>query len=192
MLLMFTFSSSWLQAQPKSGNAEFEAPKVDLPFYVFQDVGVLPYIPSAHMGKYKSMFVKLDHTENVHAGQTCIRLMYTGVGDWFGLGFVDPANDWGDKPGGYNISGAKTFSFWAKASISELKVSAGLGIIDDESKPYRDSALKIEEIILTEKWKKYTFDISDLDLSCIRSGFVIYGTGQGKPLTIYIDDIVFE
>nr|WP_299073630.1 glycoside hydrolase family 2 TIM barrel-domain containing protein [uncultured Allomuricauda sp.] len=171
---------------------KFLVPKVELPFHVYNDNENLPYVLSAYMGDYNTINVDLDNTETVKSGKTAIKIDFKGKNEWYGLGFVDPANDWGDILGGHNISGAETFSFWAKASYDNLKAKVGFGLIEKGDKPFYDSSKKLIELILTDKWKKYTINTKRLDLTCIRSGFVIFTIGEGMSHTIYIDEIVFE
>ena len=68
------------------------------------------------MGNHKAIEVDLHNKEHVHSGKSSIKISYKAFGDWYGVGFVDPANDWGDILGGYDLTRAKTFSFRAKAS----------------------------------------------------------------------------
>ncbi len=168
---------------------KYLVPKVVLPFYVYKDHGKLPYAPSGYMGNYKSIEVDVNHP-GAYAGSSAIQIRYTTEGNWYGVGFVDPANDWGDILGGYDLSGAKTFSFWAKAS-KNVKATIGFGLIDAD-KPYPDTAKKTIEVELTPKWKQYSFKTKRLDLSCIRSGLVIFSSGWAGPHEIYLDEIVFE
>ncbi len=170
---------------------KFRVPKVELPFYVYKDNEDLPYIPTGYMGNYKAMSVDLDHSKNVHSGKMSIEISYKDRSGWYGLAFVDPANDWGDILGGYNISGAKTFSFWAKSDFSGVIAKIGFGLIGND-KPYPDSAIVAEEIELSSQWKKYTIKLKNLDLSCVRSGLVIFSNGYGSSHKIYIDEVVFE
>lgn len=170
---------------------KFLVPKASLPFHVYKDAENMPYSASAYMGNYKDMEVDVAHTKNVHSGKTAIELKYNATSNWYGLGLVDPANDWGDILGGYDISGAKKFSFWAKAGFSGVKATVGFGMIGPDKK-YPDSTKKTKEIVLTDQWKKYTFKIKKEDLSCIRSGFVFFAGTDGFDHTIYLDDIVFE
>ncbi|MEM9052595.1 MAG: hypothetical protein AAGC47_11120, partial [Bacteroidota bacterium] len=151
----------------------------------------LPYVFSGYMGNYDAMKVDFEHSENVHSGETAVKISYSAVDNWFGLGYVDPPNDWGDMLGGYNVEGAKTFSFWARASRVGVRANMGFGLLEPDNKFY-DTAIKMKERNLSTEWTKYTYDVRDLDLSCIRSGFVIFSTGVGAPFDIYIDDIVFE
>jgi hypothetical protein len=176
----------------EAAKRKFLVPKAKLPFYVYKDNSNLPYVLAAYMGDYKTIDVNLNNTGAVKSGKNAIKISFKGKNEWYGLGFVDPANDWGDILGGYNISGAKTFSFWAKASYDNLKVKAGFGLIEKGDKPFPDSSKKIEELSLTTQWKKYSIKLKKLDLNCIRSGFVIFVSGEGMSHTIFIDEIVFE
>ena len=104
---------------------------------------------------------------------------------------MNPANDWGEILGGYDISGAKKFTFWAKASKKNLVATIGFGLIGKD-KPFPDTAKKSIKIKLTTKWKKYSINTKRLDLSCIRSGFTIFSSSYGSAQTIFIDDVAFE
>jgi hypothetical protein len=175
-----------------AANRKFLLPRAELPFYVYKDNENLPYVLSAYMGDYETVRVDLSNTETVKSGETAIKIEFNGKNEWYGLGFVDPANDWGDILGGYDITGAESFSFWAKASYDNLKADIGFGLIEEGDKPYYDTSKKLVEINLTDNWKKYTIQTNRLDLTSIRSGFVIFTSGQGLSHTIYIDEIVFE
>jgi hypothetical protein len=175
----------------EAAKRKFLVPKAELPFYVYGDNDNLPYVLSAYMGDYETVDVDLGHTETVKSGETAIRISFKGKKEWYGLGFVDPADDWGDILGGYDISGAKTFSFWAKAGYDNLNVKAGFGLIEDD-RPFPDSDIKLVELSLSDQWEKYTIKTKKLDLSYIRSGFVLFVSGEGMSHTIYIDEIVFE
>ena len=170
---------------------KYLVPKADLPFYVYQDGDDTPYIPSGLMGNYEAISVDLNNKEDVHSGSSSIKISYAADHNWYGVGFVDPPNDWGDRLGGYAINDATTFSFWAKSSVNNLTTKIGFGLIGKD-KPYPDTAKKSIEIKLKTKWKKYTIDLKKLDLSCIRSGLVLFSSSYGSPHAIYLDDVVFE
>jgi hypothetical protein len=185
-------SAAILVSDDEEKNRKFKVPKVELPFVVYDDGDQSqPYVPSGYMGNYEAMEVDLNHKEEVHSGNSAIQIAYKSDKDWYGLGFVDPANDWGEILGGYDISGAKTFSFWAKASISNVKATIGFGLIDKD-KPYPDSAKKSVDIELTTEWKKYTIKTKNLDLSCMRSGLVLFSSAQIFSHEIYLDNVIFE
>jgi hypothetical protein len=170
---------------------KYLVPKVGLPFYVYRDSENMPYTPSGYMGNYEAIEVDLKNQETVHAGKYSIKVSYNARNNWYGVGFVDPPNDWGTILGGYDISGARTFSFWAKANDINVKATIGFGLIDND-KPFPDTAKKSMEIVLTTQWKKYTIKLKKLDLSCIRSGLVIISSSKGFTHEIFIDDVVFE
>jgi hypothetical protein len=184
-------STSILVSDKEASQKKYLVPKVQLPFYVYQDNEDLPYFPSGYMGNYKAIELDLNHTKDVHSGNTAIKIRYNERDNWYGVAFVDPANDWGEILGGYDIGEAKKFSFWAKADQKNIKATVGFGLIDKD-KPFPDTGKKSIEIVLTEKWKKYTIKAKKEDLSCIRSGFVIFSSSDGFPHEIYIDDILFE
>ncbi|NRB61350.1 MAG: hypothetical protein HRU50_15615 [Winogradskyella sp.] len=169
----------------------FKVPKVELPFYVYKDGEDMPYFPSAYMGNYKDMNVNHNHKEEKYSGDSCIEIDYNAIHSWYGIAFVDPANDWGDILGGYDISQAKTFSFWAKTDAYNVFATIGFGLIDKDKK-FPDSSKKSVEIKLTNEWTKYTIKTKRLDMSCIRSGLTIFSGGRGTKHKIYIDEVVFE
>jgi len=135
--------------------------------------------------------VETQSTEEVYAGNAALKIDYTASDNWYGLGLVDPANDWGEILGGYDLSGATKFSFWAKASKNDVYATIGFGLIGKD-KPFPDTAKISKEIKLSTKWKKYTLKIKKADMSCIRSGLVLFSQAYNWPQTIYIDEVVFE
>ncbi|MEM6686365.1 MAG: glycoside hydrolase family 2 TIM barrel-domain containing protein [Bacteroidota bacterium] len=175
----------------KAKDRKYLVPKVQSPFYVYQDGDDLPYIPTGYMGNYKAMNVDLQHKKETHSGTHAIKIDYNERSGWYGLAFVDPKNDWGDILGGYDIENAAKFSFWAKADRDGVKAKIGFGLIDKD-KPFPDTAKKSKEFELTTEWKKYTLKVKRDDLSCIRSGLVLFASSFGFPQSIYIDDVVFE
>jgi hypothetical protein len=175
----------------KAAKRKYLVPKVELPFYVFKDNEEVPYLPTGYMGNMKAISVDMNYTENVHSGTKAIKIGYSAKTDWFGLAFQDPKNDWGDTLGGYDIDGATTFSFWAKANTWNAKVKFGFGLIDKDKK-FPDTAKKSIDVSLSTQWEKYTIKVKKEDLSCIRTGFVLFSGGNGEPFEIYLDDIVFE
>jgi len=184
-------SASIIVSDEKAKNKKYLVAKTELPFYVYKDGDDLPYGPTGYMGNYKSISVDLNNKEDVHSGKSSLKISYNADHDWYGVAFVDPPNDWGDHLGGYEIDGAKEFSFWAKASKKNVVATIGFGLIGKD-KPFPDTSKKSIEVKLSAKWKKYTIDVQKLDLSCIRSGLVLFSNAYGSPQNIYMDDVVFE
>lgn len=166
------------------------APK--LPLVVVGDgQKVMPYIPSGYMGNTKAINMEFDCTDNPHSGKTCLKVTYNDKGGWGGVVWQHPANDWGEKPGGYDLSGAERLSFWARGQEGGEKVKFGFGLLGIDKK-YHDSAKAEIEVILTTDWKQYQVDLSEKDLSRIKSGFLWSVAGQGKPLTFFLDDVEYK
>ena len=102
-----------------------------------------------------------------------------------------PENDWGDLPGGLNLTGAKRMSFWARGSAGGESITFGVGLIGRD-KPHFDTAKKEIKVELTKEWKQYEIDLSDADCGRIKSGFFWSLAGQGRALKFYLDDLKFE
>ncbi len=184
-------STSIIVIDEEAKKIKYKVPKAKLPFYVYKDGVDNPYTPSAYMGNIKSISVDINHKTEVYSGTASLKIAYNQEYDWYGLGLVDPANDWGEILGGYNFTGATKFSFWAKASKKNVTATIGFGLIGKD-KPFPDTAKKSIEVKLTTKWKKYSINIKKLDLSCIRSGFVLFSSSSRSTQDIYIDNVVFE
>lgn len=167
---------------------------VKLPFFVFDERGSTNnhYIPSGWMGNAKGITADENCTNNPHAGKTCLRYAYNGSDDWGGVAWQDPANDWGDLAGGWNLTGAKQLKFWARGEKGGETVSFKFGILGADKKFSDSSTGAINDVKLTKEWAEYTIDLSGKDLSRIKSGFVWSVAGQGAPVVFYLDDIRFE
>jgi hypothetical protein len=169
-------------------------PGVKLPFPVYDKKGSANnhYIPSGWMGNSKA--VKMDDgcTTNPHDGKTCFRFEYTESGDWAGIVWQYPANDWGEQPGGWNLTGARKLTFWARGESGGETVTFKFGILGADKK-YPDSAGdELDDVKLTADWKEYDIDLAGKDLTRIKTGFVWTVTGQGRPVAFFLDDIRFE
>jgi len=158
---------------------------------VYADVTSSPYVPSGWMGNYGAVRMDDRCTTNPHEGATCMKLQYLAPGQWGGIIWQDPPNDWGDKPGGYNLSGATKLTFWARGETGGEKVKFVFGVIKRE-KPHFDTASGELDVVLTRDWTQYSIDLAGKDLSRIKTGFGWTVSGQGKPITFYVDDVKYE
>ena len=103
-----------------------------------------------------------------------------------------PANGWGKQPGGYDLTGAKKLTFWARGKEGGERIDFGLGLIGSD-KPYPDTAkAELKGVKLKKEWRRYTIDLDDEDLTRIKTAFVWTLAGRGRPLTFYLGDIRFE
>jgi hypothetical protein len=129
--------------------------------------------------------------EPPHEGVASIRMRYEGKFGWVGVAWQDPPNNWGDLEGGYDLTGATALELWARGAYGGEKVSFGVGIIQKD-KAYPDSGIaKGDTVQLTREWKRYTVPLGKVDLSSIKTGFVVTLTGRSTPVTIYLDSIRF-
>ena len=120
-----------------------------------------------------------------------MRCAFRERGGWGGVVWQSPANDWGKRPGGYDLTGAKRLTFWARGASGGEKVSFKLGLLGDDV-PFKDSATAALETTLTAEWKRYTIDLAGLDLSCLKTGFSWTVAARGEPVVFYLDEIKYE
>jgi hypothetical protein len=164
---------------------------VRLPMRVYGDglIGA-PYTITGWMGKAENFKMDLKSTEGPHTGQTCIRINYTGTTEYGGVAWLDPTDDWGNKAGGYNLTGAKYMAFWARGAEGGEKVTFGYGLIGSDKK-YHDSSSGKVEAVLSKEWRLFAIPLADKDMRCIKSGFYWNYVANGKAARFYIDDIEY-
>ncbi|MBI5554703.1 MAG: hypothetical protein HY920_02470 [Elusimicrobia bacterium] len=168
------------------------------PFYVYKDKGPgNHYIPSGWMGDYGDMKISANWTDNPHSPTTCLKITYNAKGangaGWAGIYWQQPANNWGTVNAGYDLTGAKKLTFWARGEkgtevINEFKI----GGIQGE---YADTDVAgIGPVKLTTTWKQYTIDLAGKDLSRIAGGFCWATSADENPdgFVMYFDDIGYE
>ena len=170
------------------------ASRAELPLVLYDEAGAesLPYVPSGFMGNTKAL--KLDEAceTQPHGGKTCIRIDYTAKDGWGGIVWLHPDNDWGDKPGGWDLTGAKKLTFWARGDKGGESVNFEFGLLGKDKKFSDTGKGKLEKVQLTKEWKQYSIDVSKEDLSDIKTGFACTVAGTGEPIAFYLDDIRFE
>ena len=178
-----------LQAEDTAGTNA-----VKLPFTVYEDRGSANnhYIPAGWMGNAKATKMDDGCSTNPHGGKTCLKLEYTATDNWSGIVWQDPANDWGDQTGGWNLTGAQKLKFWARGEKGDEVVSFKFGILGSDKK-FSDSAKgEIADVKLTKDWTEYSIDLAGKDLTRIKTGFCWSVAGQSAPVVFYLDDIRFE
>lgn len=177
-------------------------------FPVYTDAATLDnhYTPDGWMGD-GTILGRVSLTEcwldNPHSGQTAIRITYTQTvpsAGWAGIYWLHPAGNWGDVPGGYNLTGADRVTFWARSETVPVEVkffvggvgySEGIGC-GNPLGLYPDSICpKIEiAVTLSSTWTHYTLDLGSApNLQRVVGGF---GWSATTSAIIYLDDIVYE
>ena len=166
------------------------APPVPMPFAVYRDGASGPWYASGYMGNHTAMRLDEKCAENPHSGKTCLKVEYRAKDNWAGVFWQSPANDWGERPGGANLSKAGMLVFWARGEKGGEKVSFFMGGIKD--KAFSDTAnRKLEDVKLRKEWTRYRIALDGEDLSRIKTGFGFNFGGQGRPFAFYLDDIEY-
>jgi hypothetical protein len=215
MIILLVFASSMVAGCEKSATQQEEAAGKDLvkanqtaaskqgafkPFHVFSNKGSREnhYIPSGFMPDGKCITFSDIWQENCHSEKTCMKIDYdvecSRKGQkWAGIYWLNPANNWGTRKGGYNLTGAQKVTFWARGDkggeqIQEFTIG---GITGDY--PDTDTAV-IGPVILSSNWREYTIDLRGKDLSYISGGFSWTTSEDVNPqdCTFYLDDIRYE
>jgi len=168
-------------------------------FYVYADHNSRgnPFQPIGYMGDHRDVRIDDQNREDPADGLTCTKVSYgpyqsDGQG-WAGVYWLDPKTNWGYKPGGYNLSGMRRLTFWARGAkggeqIAVFKVGGVAG-------PHADTGMAaIGPVWLTKQWRQYTIDLQDINLSKVSGGFA-WSTSQFDnigPIAFYLDDIRYE
>jgi len=176
-----------------------ESKRTNLPFYVYADGSSLDnhYILSGWMGDHGDIKLDQNHRIDPFSGSSCIKVVYSGRvtqgARWAGVYWQNPANNWGSKDGGFDLTGADKLTFWAKGEkggerIEEFKMGGLMGEYSDS-----DSG-GIGPVVLTDEWKQYTIDLRGKDLSYIIGGFCWSTNVDVNPegATFYLDEIRYE
>lgn len=156
------------------------------------------YYDTGWMGDYSDISVDSGNTTSPHGGTSAYRVTYSAAASqgqqWAGIYWQAPAYDWGDRTGGYNLTGAARLAFWAKGAVGGEKVQFLLGGItgrfNDSLQPPRSSGV----VTLTPTWQRYTIDLTGANLTRISGGFAWTATKADNPsgATFYLDDIRYE
>ncbi|MDD4980049.1 MAG: hypothetical protein PHC54_02095 [Candidatus Omnitrophica bacterium] len=155
------------------------------------------YIPAGWIGDYGDIKINDQAAANPHSGNTCIQFVYTakksqGQG-WAGIYWQNPANNWGGKKGGFDLTGMTKLTFWARGEkggeiIQKFVVGGIKGTYPDST------VVEMGPVELTDTWTEYTINLAGRDLSYLNGGFSWVTTADLNPngMTFYLDDIKFS
>lgn len=183
-------------AEPPSAKSKYEnIEKAALPCVVYanaDDKDKRLWAASGWIGSVD--FIEFDDAckDNPHSGSSCIRVTFSDAKKWGGIVWQNPAENWGDEPGGVDLTGAKQLVIWARGEEGGEKVSLKMGGLGRD-KPYFDTAaVGRENVHLGKHWKRYTLQLGGKNLDRIISGFVFAVEGKGPQTIVYLDDIQYE
>ncbi len=163
-----------------------------LPVSVYDDgFEGMPWAPSGWMGSIESLTLDGAHAENPQAGKACIKLRYVGEFNWVGVAWQHPANNWGKQDGGFDLRGALHLELWARGEYGGEQVSFGVGLLGKDTAHPDSGKTSVPGIVLKQEWQRYRVSLKGIDLSSIKTGFVVTLTGRSKPVTVYLDSIRF-
>ncbi len=185
-------------------------------FYVYVDRGsrLNHFVPSGWMGDYGDLkmnqgWVKGGAKETgkapaaagaaAPAEDTCIQVKYTGErkqgNGWAGIYWQHPANNWGDKRGGFDLSAYSKMTFSARGEVGgEVLDKFFIGGITGQTEEGDSDEASVSPVTLTKEWKKYEISLKGLDMSHIIGGFGFAANADANPsgFTMYIDDVKLE
>ncbi len=150
------------------------------------------YIPAGFMGDHKSIHLDPACTEQPQAGKTCLRCEFAADTGWGGVVWQSPPGDWGDKGGGYDLTGAKELTFCARGEKGGEAVNFLFGTIAEPKKFFDTGKGALEKTTLTREWQRFSIPVAGLDLTRIKTGFVWTLASTGQPVVFYLDNIRWE
>ncbi len=168
------------------------APRAELPLVLYGPgaAGDPPYVPSGYMGNVGAIAMDAASADRPR-GKRCLQVRYTASDNWGGVVWQSPANDWGERPGGFDLTGAKRLTFWARGDKGGESVTFQFGLLGPD-KAYHDSGTGKLTVTLTPDWKQYAIDLSGKNLADIKTGFCWVVAASGHPVTFYLDAIQYE
>ena len=170
-----------------------KAPRAALPLIVYgEDTDPATYVPAGWMGDTKSIKLNPAWTKQPHTGKSCLRCDFEAGQGWGGVVWQNPPGDWGDRGGGYDLTGAKQLTFWARGETGGEIVTFEFGTLGKPKKFFDTGKGKLEKVSLTQEWQRFTLDVSAQNLTRIKTGFVWTLASPGHPVTFYLDDIRWE
>lgn len=170
-------------------------------FHVYKDRGdrLNHFIPSGFMGDYGDLKFNpgyyLDPSDKT---QTCIKITYSAEkkqeSGWAGIYWQTPANNWGDKKGGYDLSNYSKLTFRVRGDkggeyIDKFMMGGISGITEEGDSDSAESA----PIELKSEWQTVEIPLKGLNLSRVIGGFgfAMNADMNEKGAAFYLDEIQY-
>lgn len=171
------------------------APVAEMPFNIYTDAGEehKTFWPGGRIGNEGALTIDEKWDVDPRFGKTCMRVSFTDPTDWVTAAWLHPPNNWGDFPGGHDLSKATKLTFWGKGDAGGEKAEFRVGMEQAVNAVSRDTLQASSGTIrFGTKWKKYSVPLEKYDRTRVISGFIIRVEGQNQPIIFYLDDIRFE
>ncbi len=149
------------------------------------------YHSSGWCGDYGDIRVEYFYSPLFEGNWRGQKWSYTARGShgkgWAGVYWQYPENNWWKRKG-HDLSRYNALTFWAKGEkggeVLEIRLGGDRDSLDLIYGPIR----------LSRKWKKYTINLVNEDLSNVSSGFSWLATKKRNPsgCTFYVDRAVYE
>ncbi|MDA8968733.1 hypothetical protein N9F48_01575 [Akkermansiaceae bacterium] len=150
-----------------------------------------PWAPSGWMGNTEKLKMDEAWTENPKVGKECTKVSFQSDSGWAGVVWQHPSGDWGDAPGGFDLTGATKLSFWARGNAGGEKVTIGIGNIGND-KVYHDTFADKKELTLGTEWQEFEIDLTGKNLTRIKSALYFTTSSTGQPQTFFLDGVTIQ
>jgi exo-beta-1,3-glucanase (GH17 family) len=120
---------------------------------------------------------------------------------WAGIYWLEPEDNWGTRPGGYDLEGFAQLRFRARSAVDGVQAKFLVGGVDTGDYPssipepiYAQEADGQGFVTLTSEWQEFHVDLRGADLGHVIDGFGWVAERARTPggATVYLDDIVFD
>ena len=148
------------------------------------------------MGDTKSIVLDATSTERPQSGKINLRCEFTASSGWEAVAWQHAAEDWGNRRGGFALTGAKRLVFYARGKSGSEEVAFGFGLIELDKRYFDTTKRSLDKVKLTTEWQRFEIPITNLkptnDLTRIKTGFVWTVASLGHPAVFFLDDIHWE
>lgn len=165
------------------------------PIYFDENFAYNHFYPTGWMADWRNLAFADNCREDPYAGSTCIKITYSprnnpGEG-WAGIYWQEPENNWGEEPGGFDLTGAQRLSFVARGTTGKEQMEIGFaGLTGSLSSDSVQPGIT-EKILLKKHWEYHEVNLKGRNLGQIIGGFSVVLKAAQNPegCTIYLDDI---
>jgi hypothetical protein len=127
-----------------------------------------------------------------HDGTACVKVRSEVVDRWSGILWQRSIKKDQTTPGGINLTGAKSLTFWARGAKGGEKVDFRLSAYPSGTAFEKSAEMRLRDVQLDSEWKQYRIDLQTSGLKSLKEGVVLGVMSRDVPGTICIDDVQIE